>query len=101
MRFPVRGRALALGLILVPLHCWWAIRTEIFTGGSELIEASLLPLAVFTFFLLVAANGLLVRFIPRLALSRAELLVVYVMQTVSLGVAGLGQMQFLKGLGMK
>ncbi len=95
MRFPVRGRALALGLILVPLHCWWAIRTEIFTGGSELIEASLLPLAVFTFFLLVAANSLLVRFIPRLALSRAELLVVYVMQTVSLGVAGLGQMQFL------
>jgi len=54
--FPVRGRAILLGLLLVPFHCWWAIRTEVFTGGSEMIEASLLPLVVFTFFLMVATN---------------------------------------------
>lgn len=92
---PIRLRAVLLGLLLVPLHCWWALRTEIFTGGSELIEGSLLPLAVFTFFLLVAVNSLLQRASPRLALSRVELLFVYVMQTTSLGVAGLGQLQFL------
>ena len=91
----MRGRAIALGLLLVPLHCWWAIRTEVFTGGSELIEGSLLPLAVFTFFLLVLTNIALSRAAPRFALSRVELLFVYVMQTTSLGVAGLGQLQFL------
>lgn len=91
----LRPRAFVLGLLLVPIHCFWAIRTEIFTGGSELVEASLLPLAVFTFLMLVAANALARRLAPRAALSGAELLTVYVMQIVSLGVAGLGQVQFL------
>lgn len=94
-RFPARGRAILLGLVLVPLHCWWAIRTEIFTGGSEMIEASLLPLVVFTFFLLVTINESTRRLLPGLALTRAELLVIYAMQTTSVGVAGLGQLQFL------
>jgi hypothetical protein len=60
-----------------------------------LIEGSLLPLAIFTFFLLVTFNSALKRLSPRFVLSRVELLFIYVMQTTSLGVAGLGQMQFL------
>ncbi len=92
----VRARAVVLGLALVPLVCWWSIRTEIISGGSELIEASLLAVVVFTLFVLVAVNDVLLRrFFPRLALSRAEVLVVYVTLTTSVGVAGLGQMQFL------
>lgn len=95
-RSPVRARAVFLGLALVPLLCWWSIRTEIISGGSELIEASLLAIVVFTLFVLVVVNDVLLRrFSPRLALSRAEILVVYVTLTTSVGVAGLGQMQFL------
>ena len=60
-----------------------------------MIEASLMPLAIFTFFLLVAINDVLRRVAPALALTRAELLLIYVMQTTALGVAGLGQIQFL------
>jgi len=90
-----RPRAIAVGLVSVPILCWWSMRTEIISGGSELIEASLLAIVVFTLFLMVLANELLKRWLPRLAFTRAELIVVYVMQTTSVGLAGLGQIQFL------
>ena len=90
-----RLRALLLGLGLVPFLCWWSLRTEIISGGSELIEASVLAIAVFVLFVLILINDLLRRKWPRLALTRLELIFVYVMQTTSLGLAGLGQIQFL------
>jgi hypothetical protein len=92
---PPRARAFLFGLALVPFLCGWGIRAEIITGGAELIEASLLPLAVFVLFGLTLCNHLVRRRWPELALSQAELLIVYVMQTTSVGIAGLGQMQFL------
>jgi len=91
----VRARAVALGLALSPVLCGWAMRTEIISGGSELIEASLMPLVVFALFGLTLLNDAVRRRRPGLALTRAEMLVVYVMQAVSVGVAGLGQVQFL------
>src|SRR5437773_9996015 len=92
---PPRARALLLGLGLVPLLCGWSMRTEIISGGSELIEGSLLAIVVFALFLIVLANDRVLRWRPSAALSRAELIVVYVMQTTSVGIAGLGQLQFL------
>jgi hypothetical protein len=71
------------------------MRTEIISGGSELIEASLLVIVVFVLFLLVLANEAVRRRWPGAALTQAELLLVYVMQTTSVGLAGLGQIQFL------
>jgi hypothetical protein len=90
-----RARAILLGLLLVPLLCAWSIRTEIISGGSELIEASLLVIVVFVLFLLVLVNEAVRRRWPAAALTQAELLLVYVMQTTSVGLAGLGQIQFL------
>jgi hypothetical protein len=92
---PVRGRAIFLGLGLVPLLCWWSLRTEVINGGSELIEASLLAIVVFTLFVLTIGNDLLRQRWPAAALTRAELLCIYVIQTTSVGLAGLGQVQFL------
>ena len=80
-----------IGLTLVPLLCWWVLRTEIISGGSELIEASLLVIVVFVLFALVLLNETVKRWWPALALTRAELIVIYIMQTTSLGLAGLGQ----------
>jgi hypothetical protein len=90
-----RARAIALGLLLIPLVCGWSLRTELISGGSELIEGSLLPLVVFVLFVLTLANDLVRRWRPHAALTRAELLLIYVLQTASVGVAGLGQLQFL------
>jgi hypothetical protein len=71
------------------------MRTEIISGGSELIEASLLVIVVFVLFLLVLVNEAVRRCWPGAALTQAELILVYVMQTTSVGLAGLGQLQFL------
>ena len=71
------------------------MRTEIINGGTELIEASLLMIAVFVLFCLTLLNNAVRTRWPRLALTQAELLIIYVMQTTSVGLAGLGQIQFL------
>jgi hypothetical protein len=92
---PVSPRALALGLLLVPLLAGWSLKQELIHGGTEFVEASLVVVAVFTIFVLALGNEALRRRAPRLAFSRGELLTVYVMLTTSLGVAGLGGIQVL------
>jgi hypothetical protein len=91
----VTFRSVALGLALVPFLCWWSLRSELIYGGSELVEASLLVIVVFVLFGLVLLNELLRRWTPRLAFTQGELLTTYAMLTTSVGIAGLGQMQFL------
>ncbi|MCC6444874.1 MAG: hypothetical protein IT210_15630 [Armatimonadetes bacterium] len=44
---------------------------------------------------LVALNLALMRWLPRLAFSQAELLYIFIMQTASIGISGIGMMQFL------
>src|SRR5579862_5916191 len=90
-----RARAYLIGAALIPVVCAWSLFAEIIQGGSELIEASLLPIVVFVLFLAVLLNDMVQRRAPRAALTHAELIIVYVMQTTSVGLAGLGQIQFL------
>jgi Ca2+/Na+ antiporter len=91
----VTPRSILLGLVLVPLLCWWSLKHELIHGGSEFVEASLIVVVVFALFGLVLVNHSLRRWAPRLAFSQGELITVYIMLTVSVGIAGLGQMQFL------
>src|SRR5947209_69513 len=84
-------RAVLLGLALVPFLCWWSLRAELISGGSELIEASLVVIAVFTLFALALLNEGLRRWAPRWVLTQGELLTTYAMLTTSVGIAGLGQ----------
>ena len=92
---PIRARAIVLGLVLIPVMCGWGMATELITGGTEMIEASLMPAVVFTLFVLVLGNEALRRWRPAAALTRAELLFVYILLATSVGLAGLGQVQFL------
>jgi hypothetical protein len=91
----VTVRAVGLGLALVPPLCWWSAKNELIHGGTEMIEASLVVIAVFTLFGLALLNEALRRWAPRLTFSRGELLTTYVMLSTSLGIAGLGEMQVL------
>src|SRR6266571_4857954 len=91
----VTPRAVALGLVLVPLLCWWTLQQELILGGTEFVEASLVVIAVFTLFLLALLNAALRRWVPRWVFSRGELLTVYAMLTPSLGIAGLNGLQVL------
>lgn len=91
----ITPRAFILGTLLIPLMCYWVEYTEIVAQGTDLAAMSLIIGAVFSLFVLICVNGLVARLAPRWKFSQSELMFVYVMQTVSIGISGIGMMQFL------
>ena len=91
----ITPRAFLIGTLLIPLMCYWVEYTEIVAQGTDLAAMSLIIGAVFSLFVLICVNGLLARVAPRWVFSQAELMFIYVMQTVSIGISGIGMMQFL------
>ncbi len=91
----VTPRALLIGILLVPTLCAWTLYTEIVAQSTELAVMSLSVGAIFALLVLLIINGLLKRWLPRLALTQAELVFIYIMQTVSIGISGVGMLQFL------
>ncbi|HLJ53866.1 MAG TPA: DUF6785 family protein [Chthonomonadaceae bacterium] len=91
----VTPRALIIGLVLIPTLCFWNEYTEIVAEATDLAAMSLIIAVVFALFVLLLINLALKRFAPRFALSQAELMFVYIMQTCSIGISGIGRMQFL------
>src|SRR5262245_10529880 len=88
-------RALLLGAVLVPVLCFWNAYSEIVAQSTELAGMSLSIGPVFALLVLLVVNGGLRRWRPGLALTQAELLFIYVMQTVSIGISSVGMLQFL------
>ncbi len=88
-------RALIIGILLIPLMCLWVEYTEIVAQATDLAAMSLIIAVVFVLFVLLLVNFGLKRFLPRFAFAQAELMYIYVMQTVSIGISGIGMMQFL------
>jgi hypothetical protein len=91
----ITPRAFLIGTILIPLNCYWVEYTEIVAQGTDLAAMSLIIGAVFSLFVLICVNGLIHRVAPRRAFTQAELMFIYIMQTVSIGISGIGMMQFL------
>src|SRR5690242_1937018 len=88
-------RALLIGALLIPLVCIWNEYTEIVAEGTDLVAMSLIIAVVILLFLLVLFNLALKKWAPRLAFSQAELMYIYIMLTVSVGISGIGMGQFL------
>src|SRR5207237_600207 len=80
---------LILGLILIPVMCFWNEYTEIVAQATDLAAMSLIIAVVFALFVLVLINRFLKKYFPRYALTAAELMFIYVMQTVSIGISGI------------
>lgn len=91
----ITPRALIIGLILVPVMCFWNEYTEIVAEATDLAAMSLIIAVVFALFVLILFNRFLIRFLPKYAFSQAEMMYIYIMQTVSIGISGIGMMQFL------
>ncbi len=89
------ARALLIGLALVPVMAFWNEYTEIVAQATDLAAMSLPIAVVFALCVLIGLNLLLKRYLPRVAFTQAELLYIFVMQTVSIGISGIGMMQFL------
>ncbi len=91
----ITPRALLIGLLLIPLMCYWNEYTEIVAEATDLAAMSLIIAVVFALFVLVMLNLFLKKFFPRWAFTQAELMYIYIMQTVSIGISGIGMIQFL------
>ena len=83
-------RALAIGLILIPINSLW-----IASGESVSTTVSLFYNVIFILFVLTVLNSPLRKWSPRLALNHGELLIVYVMLSVSSAICGLDMMRIL------
>src|SRR5687768_10660359 len=81
--YGVTPRAVLIGALLVPLLCFWTLYSEIVAQSTELAVMSLSVGAVFALLLLLLLNAAFKRFLPRLAMTQAELLFIYIMQTTS------------------
>lgn len=91
----VTPRAFVLGLLLIPLLIYWVEYTEIVANGPDLAAMALPTVVIFMLLVLVALNLAVRRFAPARAFSQAELLIVFSMNALAVGICGIGQMQFL------
>ena len=88
-------RPVVLGVILIPPNAYWVEQMEMIRYSAHPTTVSLFFNAVFGLLLLVAANHLLRRFAPRLALTQPELLLTYSMLCIGSAVAGHDMIQVL------
>jgi len=88
-------RSIVLGLILIPVNCYWIVHIELVQYSAQPTIISLIFNVVFSVFVLTLLNLLLKRFLPKLALRQSELLVIYVMLSVASATAGHSMMEIL------
>jgi hypothetical protein len=91
----VSGRAVLLGVALIPPACWWLEYTECVSEGTDMAGISYVLPALFLLFVLVALNRLVRSRYPVRAFSQGELLTVFVMLSAGLTLGGPGGMQHL------
>lgn len=92
-------RAVVIGLIVTALIDLWIHYAELVLGGTRghtALANTSIPVGAFSaLFALVVINLLITRLSPRLSLSPAELLTIYVMSAVSTVLSSSGGMHFL------
>ncbi|MGQ9454874.1 MAG: DUF6785 family protein [Armatimonadota bacterium] len=94
----VRLRAFIAALIIVPLDDLWVIMMEKVREGPYPTTISLFPNAVFILALLVLLNTAFNKYLPKVAFTRAELLLIYTMTVVSAALAGHDMLPNLVGM---
>jgi len=86
--------AVLLSLPLIALNCYWIANSEMKTGVTEVTISSLFMGVTFILFVLTMLNLATLALFPRAALRQAEMLVMYVMLSISSVVAGVGHFGF-------
>ena len=85
-----RWRAVFIGTLLLPANAYW-----IASGEATSTTVSLFFNIIFILFVLLLLNLLFKQIAPNAALNQGELLIVYVMLSISSGIAGLDMMRVL------
>jgi hypothetical protein len=90
-------RSVILGLLLMPLNYYWVVRMEVVDSRLWSTSSSLFFTSVFSLFVLILLNFLVVKVSPKLSLKPNELLVIYVIFNISSAVGGQGMIMVLIG----
>jgi len=93
----IRGRAVLLGLALIPPNFYWIVNLEV-NRYSFATYAAPFYNVIFTLFLLTLLNQVVRRWRPALALNRAELLTIYAMLSIASALNSHNCMQILLGI---
>ena len=83
---------ICLGLVLIPINGWWLIQMEEFRYSGHPTTAALFFNVIFLLLLLTLFNLVVTRSIPKVALSQAELLTLYVMLSIASAISGHDQL---------
>jgi hypothetical protein len=86
---------LVLGTVLTVANIYWIVLADALFRITHITVQSIAFNAVFCLFLLILVNLALQRFLPRLALSKPELLMIYMMMCMGSTVGGHGFMHLL------
>ena len=92
---PVSWRSIAIGLVLIPINCYWITYIELVQYSAQPTIVSLIFTVVFNVLVLIGLNQIFKRFLPQMALSQGEFLVIYVMLSVASATAGHSMMEIL------
>ncbi|MBW3624435.1 MAG: hypothetical protein KY468_13600 [Armatimonadetes bacterium] len=88
----ITWRSILLGFLLLPPFDYWVLDMEVRTSSVEPTDLTLVAPVVVALFLLVGINGLFRRWLPRWAFSPAELLVVYSILMLGVGLSSMNAM---------
>jgi hypothetical protein len=92
----VTWRALIIGAVLIPLNNYWIMQVEAVWNTGHSTCLSLMWHVVINLLLLILINILLIKkFLPKYALTQAELIAIYAMLTLGGGIAGRDMLQIL------
>ena len=91
----ITPRAWIIGLLLIPILDFWLEYTEIVAAGPDLAAMSLPMAVLFALLVLIGINLGIKKVRPKAALTQAELMFIYTMNTVAIYIGGIGMMQFL------
>lgn len=88
-------RAVVIGLILIPINCYWVMVTETVWYALHITCISIFFNVIFCLFVITTINLLFIKYMPDFALNRGELLVIYIMLSSATAIGGQDFMQLL------
>jgi len=88
-------RSIVIGLILIPVNCFWVVIAEIMWYSGEPTTISLFYNVIFILTLLILGNLAVRRFKPAWALTPPEILVVYTMLAIASALCGHDMLEIL------
>ncbi|NIA13688.1 MAG: hypothetical protein GWP08_06365 [Nitrospiraceae bacterium] len=91
----VTFRCIVIGLLLIPVNCFWVVLAEIMWYSGEPTTISLFYNVIFILFLIILVNQLVKKLKPSWALTPPELLVLYTMLAISSALCGHDMIEIL------